>query len=177
MKLMTDIETLSSRNDGAVIAIGLCVFDDYEIIDSMEILIDPVLAIGHRDPRTIKWWWEQDDAVRMKMFSGKETPWGACELFKAFCLQYKKADELWANPPQFDLILLRHLFDECEVKFPMHYRTERCFRTFKASAHKLHIDYQSAYEGISKHDAKDDAIAQARAVQLIIQALRGEQHG
>ncbi|KPL28079.1 MAG: hypothetical protein AMJ72_05405 [Acidithiobacillales bacterium SM1_46] len=170
-KLMTDIETLSSRNDAAVIAIGICAFDEHEIFDSMEILIDPALAIGHRNPETVRWWSEQEPHVREKMFSGTLPPWAACDMLARFCGIYKNAKEIWANPPQFDLIILRHLFDECGVKFPMHYRTERDFRTLKALAHQRGIDYQSAYEGIDKHDAKDDAIAQAKATQIILRAL------
>jgi hypothetical protein len=173
-KLMTDIETLSSRHDAAVIAIGICAFNANEIVDAIEILIDPQLAIGHRNLDTIRWWNEQEEHVREKMFSGIHTPWSACTMLAEFCNNYKNAKEIWANPPQFDLTILRTLFDECGVKFPMHYTTERDFRTLKALAHQLHIDYQSAYEGIDKHDAKDDAIAQARAVQII---ERGILHG
>ena len=59
----------------------------------------------------------------------------------------------------------------CGEKFPVHFRKERDFRTMKQLAHAKHIDYQKAYEGINKHDAKDDAIAQARAVQIIMKAI------
>lgn len=170
--IMTDIETLASTPDAAVIAIGLCAFNRNEIIDSMEILINPHLAIGHRDPKTIQWWSEQDDAVRDKMFSGKSTPWEACALMTEFCKNYEKHLEgFWANPPQFDIVILRQTFEVCDVKFPIHFRKERDFRTLKQLAHAKDIDYQAAYEGINKHDAKDDAIAQARAVQIIMQAL------
>lgn len=91
---------------------------------------------------------------------------------------YKKCVEVWANPPQFDLIILRHLFDECGVKCPWHYRVERDFRTLKGHAHQLNIDYQPAYANIDKHDALSDAIAQARAVQIIEKAIfTGGFHG
>ena len=177
MRFMTDIETLSSRNDGAIIAIGICAFtahpldDEEEIVDAMEILIDPALAIGHRNLDTIRWWNDQEEHVREKMFSGVTSPWAACAQLTEFCNNYKKANEIWANPPQFDLILLRNLFNECGMKFPMHYRTERDFRTLAKLGQSKHIDYQSAYEGLDKHDAKDDAIAQARAVQIILRNL------
>ena len=171
MKAMTDIETLSSRNDAAVIAIGFCVFDKVQILDKIELLIDPQLAIGHRDPRTIQWWEEQDEHVRMKMFSGMISPWEACQQLVDFFDVYNKCKEVWANPPQFDHVILRHLFDECGVKCPWHYRVERDFRTLKAIAHQHSIDYQRAYEGIDKHDALSDAMAQAHAVMIIEKEL------
>ena len=170
--IMTDIETLASTPDAAVIAIGLCAFNRNEIIDSMEILIDPHLSMGHRDPKTIEWWRQQDPKVLEKMFSGKETPWAACALMTEFVRNYDKHLEgFWANPPQFDIVILRQMFEVCGAKFPVHFRKERDFRTLKTLAHAKDINYQPAYEGINKHDAKDDAIAQARAVQIIMRAL------
>jgi hypothetical protein len=170
--IMTDIETLSSQVDAAVIAIGLCCFKKHEIVETCEILIDPVLASGHRDPKTIDWWRQQDPVVQQKMFSGENEPWRACDKMAAFIKTYEKHLEgFWANPPQFDIVILRQLFDTYGKKFPVHFRKERDFRTLKSLAHAKGIDYQSAYEGINKHDAVDDAVAQAKAVQIIMRAL------
>ncbi len=170
--IMTDIETLASTPDAAVIAIGLCCFKRHEIVETCEILIDPQLAIGHRDPRTIDWWRQQDPQVLKKMFSGTDEPWRACDKMVNFVKTYEKHLEgFWANPPQFDIIILRNLFDRCGKKFPVHFRKERDFRTLKSFAHAKKIDYQSAYEGINKHDAVDDAVAQAKATQIILSAM------
>lgn len=170
--IQTDIETLSSRVDAAVIAIGMCCFKRHEIVETISILIDPQLAIGHRDPRTIQWWSEQEPHIRERMFSGRDEPWLACDKMIRFVKTYEKHLEgFWANPPQFDIIILRYLFDQCGKKFPVHYRKERDFRTLKQLAHAKGINYQAAYEGIDKHDAEADAIAQAKATQIIMQAL------
>ena len=170
--IMTDIETLSSQVDAAVIAIGLCCFELNEIVDTCEILIDPVLAPGHRDPKTIEWWRQQDPVVRQKMFSGQIEPWKACDKMASFIKTYEKHLEgFWANPPQFDIVILRRLFDACDKKVPVHFSKERDFRTLKSLAHAKGIDYQSAYEGINRHDAVDDTVAQAKALQIIMRAL------
>ena len=167
---MVDIETLSSQSDAAVIAIGLCLFDEKEIIDSTEILIDPVLAPGHRDPDTYRWWCEQDSQVFNRMLSGDLPPWNACGAM-AQVIEEWNPKTLWANPPSFDIIILRNLFRVYNIEFPIHYTKERDFRTMKAFAKQMGIDYSAPYDERTAHDAESDAICQAKALQIILRDL------
>lgn len=167
---MTDIETLSSHPDAAVIAIGLCLFDETQILDSCEILIDPRLAPGHRDPDTWKWWNEQDPEVFEKMMSGVLTPWTACEIMAERISEWNPK-ALWANPPSFDVVILRHLFRLYHIDFPVHFTKERDFRTMRKFADELDINYREPYEMRSAHDAVDDAVCQAKALQIILRDL------
>jgi hypothetical protein len=167
---MTDIETLSSRPDGAIISIGLCLFDQKEIIDHREILIDPKLASGHRDRKTLDWWNSQNPDVFRHAMSGKVTPWEACDIFYDICCHWD-AKQLWANPPTFDIMMLRQLFETYEKDFPFHYTMERDFRTLRKMADTIGINYQEPYERRVAHDAREDAICQARALQIILDGL------
>ncbi len=169
-RFMVDIETLSVKNDAAVIAVGVAVFNRVEILDSHMWLIDPIYAIGHREQRTFNEFWNNPemvtDDVRERMFSGLEKPWDVCDQFNQFYETWKP-NEMWANPPQFDYIILRSMYEACEMIPAWHWREEKDFRTVKDMAKSLGIDYSSAYEGRQAHDARDDAIAQAKAIQLV----------
>lgn len=174
--LMVDIETLSSRHDAAIVAIGAVVFDAEAIIDTQEILIDPVWAVGHRSPVTYKDFWMDREKVPQRMYdhlmSGVLMPWEACEIFTSFVKDYK-ISQCWANPPQFDIVLLRSLFDEYHAPFPIHYRDERDCRTIWHLAKNMGIEdrLKATRRGLNKHMPVDDAIAQARAVQIINQVI------
>ncbi|WP_455363548.1 3'-5' exonuclease [[Eubacterium] cellulosolvens] len=168
--VMTDIETLSSQPDGAIISIGLCLFDDKHVIDSQEILIDVKLTPGHRDPKTIDWWNQQEPEVFRHAMSGNCAPWLACDLFTDICAHWNAA-QLWANPPTFDIMMLRRLFETYDRKFPFHYTAERDFRTLRKMADSLGINYQEPYQERVAHDAREDAVCQARALQIILDGL------
>lgn len=172
MKLagMVDIETLASHPNAAVIAIGVCIFDDKEVYDSMEILLDPRLSPGHRDPDTLRWWNEQDPEVFKKMMSGDAAPWLACDMLAGF-IRETGIKELWANPPTFDIAILRGLFKRYGKEFPIHYTGERDYRTIRKMADEFDIDYGEPYRERSAHDAMDDAICQARALQIMLRDL------
>lgn len=178
---MIDIETLSTKNDAAIIAIGLVAFDPDDQVEELpyggEILINPALALGHRDPATLEWWKSQDPLVCEDMHSGILTPKEAClEIQDFFAIDgaphfHQGVKHVWANSPQFDFVILRNLFDLCKVEYPWHFRDERDFRTLAALAKKYKIDYQAAYAENTKHDAMSDAFAQAAAVQIILSGL------
>lgn len=170
LQAMVDIESLSSRPDGAIIAIGLCTFDENRIVDSSEILIDPRLTPGHRDPKTLDWWNEQDPEVFKKMMSGTMPPWSACEVMEEIMKDWG-VSTLWANPPTFDITMLRRLFNIYEVKFPIHYTGERDFRTLRKIADDFDINYREPYDTRTAHDAESDAICQAQALQIILRDL------
>jgi len=166
-EIMVDIESLSSEPDGAIIAIGLVQFNQEEILDEYEILIDPQLAIGHRSTSTLEWWNRQDPKVYEKMMSGELTPWDACEEMVEIIAEWG-SKIMWANAPTFDISMLRLLFKICDVRFPIKFNKEMDFRTLK---NLTSIDYSAAYGKRKAHDAVDDAKAQARAVQIIRKEL------
>src|SRR4051812_30185390 len=104
-RIMVDIETLSTRENAACIAIGaVCLVTGAQF----EIYMDIGLVPGHRDLSTLAFWAAQDPILRSKVFGGKTTPHFACQAFVDFYRQVNPS-EIWANPPQFDLVIIRNL--------------------------------------------------------------------
>ena len=167
---MIDIETLSSKPDAAVIAIGICLFDEVEVLESAEILIDPRLAPGRRDKSTLAWWNSQDPEVFRKMMSGTEPPWEACH-YLAEIIEDWNAKVMWANPPTFDISIMRHLYEVVDIPFPIHFTGERDFRTLRKIADLHKVDYREPYAQRTAHDAESDAVCQAHALQIILRDL------
>ena len=169
---MIDIETLSTSPTAAVIAIGAVAWLEgrVEQHETFEVLIDPSIAVGTRDPRTLQWWDEQDPSVRGRMFSGKALTSEALVQLRNWYLR-QGIEEVWANAPTFDLIILEASFRATGVEIPWMFRDTRCMRTLTRLAKRRGIDYQPAYENRMAHDALSDALAQARAVDLILSKL------
>lgn len=166
---MIDIETLSTSPTAAVIAIGAVAWLEgrVEQHESFEILIDPLSAVGTRDTRTLQWWDEQDKSVRDRMFSGEVLTSEALVQLRNWYLR-QGIEEVWANAPTFDLIILEAAFRATGVEVPWRFRDTRCMRTLTRLAKRKGIDYQAAYDNRTAHDALSDALAQARAVDLIL---------
>ncbi len=172
--IMIDIETLSTASDAAVIAIGMCQFDEHTISNDMTILIDPALTPGHRSESTLQFWSEQDPAVFADMMAGELTPWEGMAIFTDTIQQWADPEtRYWANSPSFDFIILKHLHQTLFPgdDFPMPFWKEMDFRTLRGLADVKNIGYMTAYEDHQKHDCLSDAICQAKAVQLILASL------
>ena len=169
---MIDIETLSTSPTAAVIAIGGVAWFEgrVEQYETFEVLIDPSKAVGTRDPRTLQWWDEQDPSVRDRMFSGKASTAEALVQLRNWYLR-QGIEEVWANAPTFDLIILEASFRALDLEAPWFYRDTRCMRTLTRLAKRKGIDYQGAYQNRAAHDALSDALAQARVVDLILSKL------
>jgi hypothetical protein len=173
IKAMIDIETMSTRNDAAVIAIGTAIFDSEGIIDKQELLLDPRFVPGHRDEDTLDWWEKQDPEVKERMFSGELRAPEACKELFHFLRGYQ-CKETWANSPSFDLVILRELFKEASIlSFPVHYSRERDYRTLTRLADRLGIDCGEPYTRAEHqaHSALSDAITQAEVVNIILPQL------
>lgn len=172
--MMVDIETRSSRSNAAVVAIGAVVFDQTGLfyVPGFEVYISPRNAeiYGHVDPATEAWWATQNADVRAKVFSGTIDSYEAFARFIAFVQRFKP-DTVWANAPQFDLVILRNLARSLDMQFPMHYRTERDCRTLFDLGRSLGVDLAPAYADAIKHDPLSDAICQAKAVLLCLDRI------
>lgn len=170
-QVMIDIESLSSEPNAAVIAIGLCLFDEKDIIDTHQILIDPRYAPGHRDEETLAWWNRQTHGVFKEMMSGDTMPWDACQEMYEICRDKWKARTVWANAPTFDISILRQLFKIYGVEFPFHFSKEMDYRSIKHFAKQMGIDFSGPLNERLAHDAESDAIAQAKALQIMLRDL------
>lgn len=162
LHVMIDFETLATTPDAQVLTLGICIFDKNDIIESHEFVFnqDQNRKI---DFNTLAWWSNQigfgkilekinnqKDSVNMTLMQIKDT------------LRFMQDTNyyIWSNGADFDLPILKHLFDQYTIKLPYKYSNQRCFRTLKSLFPRILDGLVNDY----KHDAKSDAEYQAKAV-------------
>ena len=175
MDLMVDIECLSTNYNAAIIQIGWCAFDPMS-----EELLEPVthnvqlastLKLGFQvQAATIKWWMKQSDEARA-LFGAHAEP--ISRVLAWLAVASRECDCVWACPPQFDLSILKNAyFVACGGAQPWPHRNERCLRTLCDVA-----GYDRKKLGPRadiRHDAGQDALAQAKQCQAAFRMVRGE---
>ena len=177
--LMVDIETLDTRPSAVVLSIGAVMFDRYtrqqgptfyvELTNNLEVQTQAGRTLC---PKTLVWWMNQSSDA-LKVFDHAEysdercAPRPALTRFVDFCTQ-NRARYIWAKDPDFDVIILRSLFETNagELDFPFHYGASRAVRTvldmpFAASNRKVRV----------QHNALADAVVQATDIQEAFQCL------
>lgn len=183
MHMMIDLETLGTRPDAAIIQIGAVLFEpvsggklrnvSHQGFNQHVLLQD---AAGSVDHGTIAWWMQQQSVAKMgEAMETKALPLGdvlqnfiswpmeSCEL------SWEAISGVWANPVDFDLPILRSAFALFGQDAPWDRRATRDARTlFQLVGGRPEIDMT----GFTYHDAFDDAVVQAMAVQKAMGQVR-----
>jgi len=166
---MIDLETLSTRLDAAVISIGIAIFDENGIVETKGWGIDLNKVTGHIDPQTVAWWMKPDkDGAREFSFTGKFDPFTVAFELKSL-LAAHNVQEVWANDPHFDYIILRSWWERTNGngnigEFPIPYWAPRSYKTLLGEAKRLGHDTSSWRGVFVAHDPIEDAASQARVV-------------
>lgn len=176
MHVMLDLETLSTRPNAAIIAIGAVAFDPAEerVLTHFHAGISPrsAASYGAMDIDTICWWMQQSDAA------GDE--WnGARTSIEALCSfrRWLEATEhtfgllqgVWGNGAAFDNVVLAHAFEAPFGGAPWSHKQDRCYRTLRALF--PHIE-EPPFEG-ERHTALADAMHQAKHCMRLLAAVEG----
>ena len=174
--LMVDIETMATTSDAAILSIGACAFDirsHDEPSDTFDITIslESNEAEGRRfSAGTIGWWLRQSDAARQALFEKPTNLRNALKQFRMWCDSVKpKVTHVWANDPDFDVVILKDAFEQTRELWPFGFWCNRSVRTIGELAYpdkddRKHMMQAFRSEGVH-HRAVDDAIAQAKFVQ------------
>lgn len=176
--VMVDIETYSTENEAAIVQIGACTFDESETF---------LMSVDHTcydfspynvSRETVKWWGEQSQEAQDSLEINKvDTIGEALDAFADWLVsvgltpRYDGQPGIWANPPQFDLTILRHAFHVEGIKVPWHYRQERCARTVYREF-KDWMPVEAKDEDLIAHRADHDAIRQARSISRTLNAIK-----
>lgn len=178
LNFMIDLETLSTRNTAAILTIGIVPFTDSGEIDSSAYphfyeKIYPHAyntAIYHVDANTVKWWSNQDPAVKADTFSGTQSLQSALGKLKSYFEQFEGfAKIVWGNGADFDVPILTHALLRNELSTPWAYANQRCYRTLKNLF--PHIP-QPELDKSKKHNALEDAMFQAVHACKILKLLQ-----
>jgi hypothetical protein len=176
---MIDIETLGHKPGAVILSISAVQFDlETGYIGAefhREIDIESCLAYGlEMDASTVMWWMGQDDDARKKVME-PESPRAHLDIvlqeFITWCaLTFTGQEfEVWGNSNRFDLGILAHAYDVCDMKFPWNHRLERDVRTLVSFAPE--VKDEEKFEGV-RHYGIDDCKHQikycARTYQLIM---------
>jgi hypothetical protein len=161
-----DLETLSTRPDACVIAIGVVLYlpepsPGFSNFITGRWLIQPDLAIGHRDPQTENWWKQQDEEVRKLVFSGRSTTAEVLRDFQAFCRLHgsNKDFQWWADPAHFDFPILENQFHLLGYEVPWNYRQKRCLMTLSRELRDVGFPDLTVPSQLH-HEPVSDALAQ-----------------
>ena len=174
LSVMVDLETLGTKANAPIMQIGAVVFDDEtgivyrDRVFECKVLLNS--EIENIDPETLKWWLTKDPALMRHVLAGEPriTLLSALDAFGAW-LADQNAKTIWADSPSFDVAILRNSFARFNLRFPMSFRQERCFRTIKNLA--TEVGLKSA-PNLNPHDALCDAIYQAECAVVILKRLK-----
>lgn len=166
LDVMIDLETMSTRPDAAIVAIGAVFFDTatgqlgaehYCVID----LDSAVAHGGHLDPNTVLWWLRQDAPARSAITCATGTPirHALTDLTAWLAVHSGDLDQLrpWGNGAGFDLPILRSAYVRAGLPLPWNHWNERCYRTVKSQHPHVPLLRRGTH-----HQALDDARDQAQ---------------
>jgi hypothetical protein len=171
MKAMLDLETLSSRSNAGIIAIGAVLFSETEVFpNSYYVTVDAESCekVGlDISASTFMWWMQQSEAARAQFKTKGMDIHPALEGFTNWCLN-NSVSEVWGNGADFDCVILGNAYDACGMKKPWPYNANRCFRTvYSRVPPDVRRELWSKHAVGTHHNARDDAFRQANiAVEL-----------
>ena len=172
--IMLDLETLSSRNNAAIVAIGAVRFDleTFQLGEEFYKVVDPSSCQKlklHIDARTVIWWMNQSEEAR-EIFSDrvkKDNIKNALAEFSYFVRESDPNPLIWGNGATFDNVIIRTAYEMCNFPIPWSHRQNVCYRTIRKM-----FPHERVEEGVL-HNALQDAKNQAQTMIQIFRDLKG----
>lgn len=189
MDMLVDLETLSTRSDAAIIAIGAVLFDplgpllpDVDprslyavnggefcvnhpvmlyIPVNFQSSIDAGLAV---DGDTIAWWFQQSDEARQAVLGGCTLNLALAHLTRLWRKRNQDAPGfIWSHGESFDLPILQEAYRLLGNEQPWTHKEHSDTRTYYRVAARFGFQRTDDFAG--RHHALCDAYARARDVQ------------
>lgn len=170
MDFMLDLETMDTAETAAVTAIGGVFFEPHSdtLGDSYltTISLESAVQSGRTmSASTVAWWLNQPKEAQDAMLANNTQHPVAIRAFAVWLSNRPfKLGRIWANSPSFDCRIMQSCFEGLNLPWPFKFYYERDVRTIKDIAWPSG-DAPNFLQGGTKHDALDDAKAQARLVQ------------
>jgi hypothetical protein len=171
-----DLETLDTRPHSVILSLGAVLFDPDSLKPphrslSLTLDVDQQLALGRTvSDSTLEWWSRQNSQAQQQAFSdtGRVSLDDALDQLNRFLVG---VDQIWAQGPVFDIVMLENLMTQLARPAPWHYWQIRDSRTiFEFLGLDPRRDLTES--GEITHCAVDDARVQSIAVQICRARLR-----
>lgn len=172
MDVMLDIETMGFRPECVVLTFGAIKFDPYN--PGLEphtgfyqrLNVDEQLALGRTvDDSTMEWWSQQAESVREEAFADEDRV-SLVEFAKELNKYMVGVDNIWAQGPTFDFVIIENLFRMIDVPVNWQFWQIRDSRTlFQVAGDPRKADRAEA------HNALADCYYQAKGVQDVFKQL------
>lgn len=170
-----DIETLATTPDAVVLSIGAVVFDANGLYETFYSVLDTHhdQQGRRRGPETIEWWGQQSEEAREVLTQKDREPvlYALGRLHEY--IHNNDHEGIWALGTHFDIAAIEHLCASYNVPAPWHYQAPRDMRTVRAQFLKQFPSGQLPVRTGTHHNALDDAVNQARAIQYMSQKMGG----
>lgn len=173
--VMIDLETLSTRPNAVILAIGAVGFNigTLEIGPQWYTTISAESQDGlHISGSTVKWWMSQNESARKSVVSGRQIDLDMALLELRLWLHTECAPQnavrIWGNGASFDPVILESAYRYSGIDLPWQFWNTRCFRTVRA----LYSAVEEPQREGTHHNALDDALHQVRHLIAIRQALK-----
>lgn len=163
MHIMLDLETMGTKTNAPIIAIGAVTFDAngignksfYKTVDLQSAVDTGAIT----DPATIIWWMRQSDDARTCLTREAEmTLIDALRAFEEWMGDTQSLLGMWGNGAAFDNVIYRESYQRCHMgRDPWPFWKDRCYRTVKGLFPNVPMERSGTH-----HNALDDAISQAK---------------
>lgn len=167
--VMVDLETMGTRPGSVIVSLGAIEFDPntarlgrtfYQTC-SIASSVDVGLAM---DPQTVSWWLGQSEDARKELIDAKGD-------LKSTLLDFSRwlgstETKMWGCGSDFDNALLAEAYNRAGEAVPWKFWNNRCYRTMKSLFPKVKLEREGTH-----HNALDDAIYQAKHLQLIMREI------
>jgi len=169
--VMLDLETLGTRPDCVILTLGAVKFNPYTLQDPGPGLYirpdaDEQIARGREVQQdTINWWMQQAEDVREEAL-GTEGRVSVEEMYRDLNRFLVGVDCIWAQGPVFDIAILENLYRQYGWPTPWQFWQIRDSRTLFG----VHGDPREKNK-VGLHNALEDCVSQAKAVQTIFRKL------
>ena len=176
MHIMLDLETMGTRPDAPIIAIGAVAFVSPtqltglegakseipgQVVASFYANVDLQSAVttgATIDPSTVMWWLKQSDEARAAFDAKGVDILTALGQFSEWFAAHAgdSCDGVWGNGASFDNVILSESYKRVGMTPPWPFWKDRCYRTVKS----MYPDVPMERDG-THHNALDDARSQA----------------
>ena len=168
---MLDLESLGTRPDCAILTLGAVKFDPFtdRIGDKLyfRIDVDEQLALGREvQEDTLNWWMNQAEDVREEAL-GESDRISLESMYRQLNKFLVGAGNIWCQGPAFDIVILENIYRQCGWPTPWQFWQIRDSRTLFG----VHGDPREKNKA-GLHNALEDCISQAEAVQEIYRSLK-----